>query len=253
MEECTEGWFLRLSAWHDGEAAIAEAKRVESHVTACPVCQRDLERLRQLTGALRRRFSDGQVPAPVRDAAAMRFKSRTWRRWSVGVGALVACLGVLIFALPRASGPQAMRSSVREEIVTRHLAGFARPEPCDVRSADPKVVSAWLTEHAGYSVNVALPEDLELLGGRICHLCGAPTAAFMVRRAGTPLTVFVPAAGSEAAREAERLAESARTCTRDERGFTICACTSPQPMLAVAEAEPAAVDRALFHSPEVVP
>ena len=252
MAECTESWFLRLSAWHDGETASEEAKRVESHVTTCGACQRDLERLRQLTATLRRRSSDGQVPAPLRDAVAVRLHARAWRRWSLAVAASVACLAVLLLALARRSEARAMETRVREEIVTRHLAGFSRSEPCDVASADSKVVSDWLSEHAGYPVSVALPEDLELLGGRICHLCGATTAALMLRRAGTPLTVFVPAAGSEAAREAERLAGSSRTCARDEHGFSICACASPQPMLAVAEAEPAEVARAFFRLPEVV-
>jgi anti-sigma factor RsiW len=249
MDECTEVGFLSLSAYHDGEVGPVEAEQIETHVKTCRACQRTLARLTSLSGTLQRSSSETEVPAHVHAVAAQRLKRGARPRWPLAAAVLVACLGVSAVALAVVSKQRAARARVSEEVVTRHLAGFARPEPCDIDSADAKVVSAWLTEHAGYPVSVALPADMELLGGRVCHLCGAPTAAFMVRHGGAPLTVFVPPAGSEAAREAKRLADSTTSCTRGPLDFSICACASPQPMLAVAEAEPAVVDRAFSLSP----
>jgi len=249
MEECTEGKFLSLSAWHDGEVAGDEARQLESHLRICSTCQRELAWLTTLTNTLQRRSRSRDVPARVRDAANARLANSRRGRWPVVAAAVVTCLTVFGLVLAPSAKQRARRAQISEELVTRHLAGFARPEPCDIDSPDAKVVSAWLTEHAGYPVSIALPADMKLLGGRLCHLCGTPTAAFMLRQDGTPLTVFVPPAGSEAAREAERLAESGASCTRGPKESSICACVVPQPMLAVAEAEPALVDHAFSNLP----
>jgi predicted anti-sigma-YlaC factor YlaD len=234
MEECTEVGFLSLSAYHDGEAGPAEAERIAEHAQTCGECRSTLARLASLSGALQRSSADNTVPARIRDAAARGSSRRDRARWPLAVAVLVACLGVSAVALGVVSKQRATRARVGEEVVMRHLAGFARPEPCDIDSADAKVVSAWLSERAGYPVSVMLP-----------------AAAFMVRQGGAPLTVFVPPAGSEAAREAKRLAESTSSCMRGPLGFSICACAAPQPMLAVAEAEPAVVDRAFSRLPWV--
>lgn len=249
MEECTEGKFLSLSAWHDGEVAGDEARQLEAHLRTCGACQLNLLRLTSLTNTLQRRFANNDIPTQLRDSATTRLTRNRWRRGPLLIAAAVICVGAFVLVLAAGAKQRALRARISEEIVTRHLAGFARPEPCDIDSPDAKVVSAWLSEHAGYPVSVALPADMELLGGRVCHLCGSPTAALMLRHDGTPLTVFVPAAGSEAAREAERLAESGRSCRRGPRDFSVCACATPQPMLAVAEAEPALVDHALSGLP----
>jgi anti-sigma factor RsiW len=125
------------------------------------------------------------------------------------------------------------------------LGGFARAQPCDVESSDPERVSTWLGERVGYRVSVPVAERVRLVGGRLCHLCGQQTAAVMLRHGDTPLTIFVPAPGSDAAREAERLASEPGGCTRGPLNNSICARSTPQPMLAVGECDASQVSAAL--------
>ncbi|HEX2732208.1 MAG TPA: hypothetical protein VHM70_11395 [Polyangiaceae bacterium] len=223
----------------------AQAVHIQAHLKTCSCCRANLVRLQQLSGVVQQRFRQVEVPAHVERAARSATQGAAPRR-RIWLGlALVASIGLVVLAglsWPR----RQLTTAVRDEIVARHLAGFARREPCDFESADAKAVGAWLTEHAGYAVALDLPPQTQLLGGRVCHLCGAPTAAFMARRDGKELTVFVPAVGSEAASEARRLAESSANCTQGPNAASICACTDPQPMFAVAQADPALV-AASFH------
>jgi anti-sigma factor RsiW len=243
MAGCSEDWFETLSAWHDGEVTRDDARRVEAHLATCAVCRQDQLRLASLSADLRK-LSAIEVPVTLRGFVEERAgRSTSKRRWPwLALVAALSLVAAAAFAFPRRGLP----ASVAQEIVQRHLGGFARARPCDIESADPKQVSSWLAEHAGYPVEVPVAEDMDLIGGRMCHLCGAPTAAVMLRHAGTPVTIFVPAPNSDAARRAARLAGDGLGCERGPLGSSICACNTPQPMLAVAESDPERVSAALL-------
>jgi anti-sigma factor RsiW len=186
------------------------------------------------------------VTARVRAAAEISVRGNSVkRRWP---WAVVAVAAVTLAASALVVKQRDLPAAVSQEILMRHLAGFARSRPCDIESADPQVVSSWLTEHAGYPVSVHVASDTQLLGGRMCRLCGNHTAAVMLRRAGTPLTIFVPPPNSDAARQAEQLADEGLRCTSGPVGSAICATSSPQPMLAVAESDSSQVSAALVAS-----
>jgi anti-sigma factor RsiW len=243
MARCNEDWFESLSAWRDGEVTRDEARRIEAHLAICEPCRCDAERLGAVSATLRQTSIEG-VTARVRAAAEGRVHpSALKRRWPLvaGVAAAVCLVASALVVLARNDLPAA----VTQEIVMRHLGGFARSQPCDIESSDPKVVSAWLTDHAGYPVNVEVGDGVQLLGGRMCRLCGSHTAAVMLRRAGTPLTIFVPPPDSDAARQAEHLAGDGLGCTSGPLGSSICATSGSQPMLAVAESEASQVSGAL--------
>lgn len=244
MERCNQQRFERLSAYHDGEVTRDEARRIEAHLATCAACRRDAERLAMIAERVRAMPSEG-VPARVRaaaEASVQRHSAR--RRWAWGVAAVAA----VAVAFARAVEPRDLPAAVSQEILLRHLGGFARSRPCDIESSDPQVVSAWLTEHAGYPVSVQVASDTQLLGGRMCRLCGDHAAAVMLRRGGTPLTIFVPPPNSDAARQAEHLAEEGLRCTAGPVGSAICASSAPQPMLAVAEGDSSQVSAALVAS-----
>jgi anti-sigma factor RsiW len=245
MARCNEEWFDSLSAWHDGEVTRDDARRIEAHLAACEACRRDAERLAMLSDHLRVAPTEG-VTARVRAAAEVCVRHNALkRRWP---WAMAAAPAVALVAFALVVNPRELPSAVSQEILMRHLGGFARSQPYDIQSSDPQVVSSWLSEHAGYPVSVHVASDMQLLGGRMCRLCGNPTAAVMLLRAGTPLTIFVPPPSSDAARQAEQLAEHGLRCTNGPVGSSICATSSPQPMLAVAESDSSLVSAALVAS-----
>jgi anti-sigma factor RsiW len=245
MAPCNQEWFDSLSAWHDGEVTRDDARRIEAHLATCDACRRDAERLALLSEHLRVTRIEG-VTARVRAAAEVSVGDKPLRgRWPLAVAA--AATVVLVASALVVEQPD-LPSAVSQEILMRHLGGFARLQPCDIESSDPQAVSSWLTEHAGYPVRVHVASDTQLLGGRMCRLCGKQTAAVMLRRAGTPLTIFVPPPNSDAARQAEQLAEEGLRCTSGPVGSAICATRSPQPMLAVAESDSSQVSAALVAS-----
>lgn len=243
MAGCNENWFESLSAWHDGEVTRDEARRVEGHLSECAECRATVERFGSLSAALGS-VTLHDAPAFAREVfpRANRGSFGGRRPWWV-VPAAAAFAGVATFFV--ASQRRELPVSAADEIVTRHVAGFRGVRPYAIESSDPQVVSAWVSERAGFPVELKLPDDTELVGARICHLCGEATPAIMLKHAGTPTTVFVPSAGSEGAREAERLARGSLGCMRGPLDHAICACGSPQPMLAVAQGQPAEVSAVL--------
>jgi anti-sigma factor RsiW len=249
MERCNQQRFESLSAYHDGEVTRDDARRIEAHLATCAACRRDAERLAMISEHLLATPNEG-VPARVRAAAEASVHGHSARRrWAWGVAAAVAvAAAAVVVASALAVEPRDLPAAVSQEILLRHLGGFARSRPCDIESSDPQVVSAWLTEHAGYPVSVQVASDTQLLGGRMCRLCGDHAAAVMLRRGGTPLTIFVPPPNSDAARQAEHLAEEGLRCTAGPVGSAICASSAPQPMLAVAEGDSSQVSAALVAS-----
>lgn len=245
MATCNQEWFDSLSAWYDGEVTRDDARRIEAHVATCEVCRRDAERLAMLSEHLRVTPIEGVAPR-VRIAVEVSVRGNPLkRRWPWAVAA-AAAVGLVASAL--VVKQPGLPPAFSQEVLMRHWGGFARSRPCDIESSDPQAVSSWLTEHAGYPVSVHVASDTQLLGGRMCRLCGNHTAAVMLRRAGTPLTIFVPPPNSDAARQAEQLADEGLRCTSGPEGSAICATRSPQPMLAVAESDSSQVSAALVAS-----
>ncbi|HET9958928.1 MAG TPA: zf-HC2 domain-containing protein [Polyangiaceae bacterium] len=242
MAGCTRDWFESVSTWHDGEVTPEDAERIEAHVRSCPECRLDAMRLGRIASALSESV-EHEVPDRVSASARALMKRHRRRRWPWAGGAIVAAAAlVLVFRFGRASLPEA----VAEEIVHRHVAGFARAPQQRFEASNAVTVSDWLSERMGYPVKVRAPANTELVGARVCSLCGSGTAAVMLRRGGTPVTIFIPPPGSEAARAAERLARKGVACTPGPDGNSICACRGAQPMLAVAASAPEQVSAALM-------
>ncbi len=252
MAGCNQEWFENLSAWHDGEVTDADARRIEAHVAGCAACRRGAEMLGCARTALAGAASK-EVPERLRARAAAALAPRSPKRsWaSRGLGAAVAfaaaiaAAAAIVLAIPQRGLP----SAVEDELVSHHLAGFARERPCDFESSDPAAVAAWLQAELGYSVDVSVPPDARLLGARLCRIEGARTAALMFLREDKPLTVFVPAEGSDAARTARGFAGEGLRCTSGPLGKAICVKGVGRPALAVAEVDPGALASTLQSAP----
>jgi anti-sigma factor RsiW len=228
----------------------ADARRIEAHLAGCAACRRAAEML----GSTRTALADAaskEVPERLRARAAAALASpspspspqRRWA-WAALGAAAVAATAALFVGLAHRELPTA----VEDELVSHHLAGFARERPCDFESSDPAAVATWLEAQLGYSVDVSVPAGTRLLGARLCRIEGARTAALMFLHEEKPLTVFVPSEGSEAARTARGFAGEGLRCTSGPLGKAICVKGVGRPTLAVAEVELSALASTLQSS-----
>lgn len=234
MAACNRDWFESISAWHDGEVSLADRERIEAHLAACADCRMVASALAGVGDTLRR-HEQVAVPAALdqRVRALGRPRSNRRRRTAFAAGlafAAAAAVGVASFPRP------ALGRGMTEEIVSHHHRGFSRERPCDFESNDPGKVAGWVRERLGYAVEVPTPPDATLLGARVCSVGGVKTAALMYRRAGAPLTIFVPPSDSRPAAEVAKFAAGEVRCTSGALSTAICATsTTVQPMLVVGD------------------
>ncbi|MFB1481790.1 anti-sigma factor [Corallococcus sp. RDP092CA] len=245
MEACSPAWQERLSAWFDGEGPADERQTVEQHLTRCVGCAREVARYGSLREALKAQAAaETHVPPELRarvSRLAPRSRPAFRRRWTVGLAAAVASVGILWTSWPRG-----MNDALAMDLERHHLKAFSRAAPCEFESADPAEVKAWVVREVGYAVEVPVVPGARLLGARRCRLHGQLAASLLYRHeGGKAMTLFLPPPGSPAAREAASFAGEETRCTQGPIGERICVAPrgGGQPALAVSELEqPVLVD-----------
>jgi anti-sigma factor RsiW len=232
MSTCDPSWNEAISAFCDGEASPEEAARVAAHLERCEPCARAARVMRGLGDALR-----ASAPRAVPDhvvARARRLERRSpRRRWAtIAAAALAAAACVSLFAARH--GRPELDQALASELVTNHLRGFAREQPCDFSSSDPGAVSAWIEQGLGYSVEVPSLPDAQLIGARHCHLGGTKVAAILYRCGDAPVTIFAPPPESQVAEETARFCGDELRCTEGPLGERICSAPGGHRVLVAA-------------------
>lgn len=94
----------------EGLPGLADEERaaVETHVTRCPTCARELSRARWIRDGLRALPEVPYAPkAPAEKAAPARVLPGPWLRWAVPVAAAAALVVAVLLALPERSADPA--------------------------------------------------------------------------------------------------------------------------------------------------
>lgn len=224
---CSDRWSEILSVFNDGEATPLEAVATRAHVASCVSCAATLRELADLTT----RFAaarDRAVPQRVRQRALAIAGGRPRRRAAIAAAACAVAVAVALLAWP----PRHLGTALADDLEAHHLKAFSRASPCELESSDPVGVRRWLAAAVGYAVDVPAIPGARLLGARRCRLHGVLTASLLYRRGDEALTVFIPRAGTDAGRDAARLARSSGQCTKARLGDHVCAAAG---RLAVAE------------------
>src|SRR5208337_3643415 len=106
MADCE--YQVKVHAYHDGELPPADRESVEVHLTACPACARELERLRRMSAL----FSSARLPELSPEALQRLHRGRVVAlepalvRTSEFFAAAAAIMLVCAAWLWRASAPQ---------------------------------------------------------------------------------------------------------------------------------------------------
>jgi anti-sigma factor RsiW len=208
---------LMLAAYLDGELSPGETMEIERRLEADADLRRLLERLRALSGAVRRVLAGPPVPASLRAGIAERFgavetapqRRREPRRWLPMAAALLIGLGgggAIGYGLSRFQGAPAGERTL-DAVYAGHLRGLAAPQPFDVASSDRHVVKPWFNGRTAVAPDAPDfgPEGFPLAGGRVDVVAGERVPTLVYRRREHVISVtVVPRRGDTTAAPARR-------------------------------------------------
>jgi anti-sigma factor RsiW len=202
-----------LNARMDGELDPAQQAILDSHLTGCPSCARDLELLHDIRTAIREGVPYHSAPAALRDQVRFALRGaeyvdratrrRSWRAWgSIAAAAALCVLGSVWFLMHQHD----QRVLVAGEFLSAHQRALVG-RLVDVVSSDQHTVKPWFNGKVPFSPPVVdlAPEGFPLEGGRLDFVGEKAVATLVYRRRLHQIDVFVrPSAGQEAPADLER-------------------------------------------------
>ena len=195
---------LQLQAYFDGELDAVQSLVMETHLTDCPSCQRQIESLR----ALRRTFSAPELYFRADDVLRRRIRGKLkkaahaeaplasrWFPWSAAAATAVIIFAVGIVLGLQLRGPQTGINTnlLASEAIAANVRSLMANHLTDVLSSDQHTVKPWFDGKLDFSppVKDLAAQGFPLVGGRLDYLAGQPVAALIYKRRLHTINVFV--------------------------------------------------------------
>jgi anti-sigma factor RsiW len=172
----------RLHAYIDGELDAAAALELEREMAQNPALRASVERLRELSAAVREQAAYHRAPARLRKAP------REKRQWLIFAPAFAMAL-----LLGAGIGLYLERPGEDVELVASHVRATLGNRLIDVASSDQHTVKPWLSARLPYSPPVAdlSSEGFRLAGARIDYVGGKQVAVLVYQRRQHVIDVYV--------------------------------------------------------------
>ena len=218
-----------LNARLDEEIERAERADVDSHLTTCPSCAEELERLHSVQDAVRGGMRYYKAPQDLRDQVRFALRGAAhldrparqpqWRVWGSIAAAIVVCV---LASTPFIVNERNQSRMVAEELISAHSRALMGQE-IDVVSSDNHTVKPWFNGKLPFSPPVVdlASQGFPLAGGRLDYIEGTPVAALVYRRRLHRIDVFVrPSSGSKVPAEFQRNGFNGLSWTKDNFTFS---------------------------------
>jgi anti-sigma factor RsiW len=172
----------RLHAYIDGELDAAAALELEREMAQNPALRASVERLRELSSAVRTHAEYHRAPARLRKAP------REKRQWLIFAPAFAMAL-----LLGAGIGLYLERPGEDTELVASHVRATLANRLIDVASSDQHTVKPWLSARLPYSPPVAdlSAEGYPLTGARIDYVGSRQVAVLVYQRRQHVIDVYV--------------------------------------------------------------
>jgi anti-sigma factor RsiW len=196
---------LLLGGLVDGELDAANVAMVEAHVSRCPECREELERLHAVRNLLRNDGVRHSAPESLRQriAGLPELSSRPARPrmlpgWLApgAVGALAASLGIMLLV------PAQEQAVIDQQLISSHVRSMQPGHLVDVQTANQHVVKPWFNGKVDFAPPVPELSDqgFPLAGGRLDSVEGRTVAAIVYKRRLHTVNLFVWRADGQSGR-----------------------------------------------------
>ena len=234
----------------DGALLAQEQEKRERHIKACPRCWSEVESIQALENRLRHTLrEEGSDPerlwrrirtdlASGHDEGRMRFGH--WPK----VAALAASVLLVVAAALVGRDivqPNSIQAKLIEAPVNELRSFVASQRPLDLATADPDQLRDWFIDKVDFTPPTpATPDELNLIGGRLCYILDRRAASYMYRVDGRFVSLYVmDGVGLNRPIDAAREFAGRRLVVRRLQGYTHVLWASGQHHLSLVADLPA--------------
>jgi len=202
---CDEAGEL-LHAYLDDELDVATALQVETHLTACSPCQKELDAARAVSHAAAQPAVYFAAPSALRDRLRRDIRAesgqkqdsrqpaitcgwRTRRATAFALAAMVLLAVALVLTMLHSTSA---RGPV-DEVLASHLRSLEASHLLDVDSTDQHTVKPWFAGKLEFSPPVIdlAAAGFPLIGGRLDYLSQRKVAALIYRHDKHVINIFI--------------------------------------------------------------
>jgi anti-sigma factor RsiW len=196
-----------LNARLDNELDRTPSADLDSHISTCPSCGGELERLTSIQRAIRGGMRYNRAPEGLRDQVRFALRGAVlldrrapaprWRMWGSVAAAVIVCA---LVSAPFIVNERNQRSMVAEEFLSAHVRALMGRD-VDVVSSDNHTVKPWFNGKLPFSPPVVdlAPQGFPLEGARLDSIGGNRVAVLVYRRRLHRIDVFVRPSSSDKA------------------------------------------------------
>ena len=193
-----------LDGWLDGELDPATGEQMARHVAQCPDCLALRDARGQLRATLRAAAPRFAAPSALRQSVLRQLNASerprgtglpllAWWQALTLAGAASLATALISVALLRPVADAGVAESVREQVVSRHVAALAGTRLYDVASTDSHVIKPWFQGKIDFAPMV---RDLSrsgfvLQGARQERVAGQAAVAVVYKIREHPVNLFV--------------------------------------------------------------